>query len=120
MRYKDMTDRIIHNSVLALDSFHEGTPCWIWTGRTYVNRTGEHYGRINVRVRGKHKTVKVHRLVITEIKGRRLPRNMVAKHLCNNTLCCNPAHLIGGTQSTNMKQCVADGRHNSQKRKAAA
>lgn len=118
-RYADIAERIVANSVLAIDSFYDGTPCWLWTGRTQVNRSGVHYGRINVRVNGKHKTEKVHRVVVREIKRRRLTRRDVVMHLCNNTLCCNPAHLRGGKQTTNMKQCVRDGRHNSQQRRAA-
>jgi hypothetical protein len=53
-------------------------------------------------------------VVVRGIKGRRLSKRMVVQHLCNNSICVNPAHLIGGTQKANVKQCVADGRHGNQ------
>lgn len=118
-RYGEPIERIIANSVVSQESAHEGEACWLWLGNTSVNRSGQRYGRINVWARGKHKKMFVHRYVVTFVKGRRLTRRDVVKHLCNNTMCRNPAHVIGGTQSSNMKQCVRDGRHNSQQRKAA-
>lgn len=115
-RYADLCDRIIANSVLAQDSFFEGTPCWLWIGRTYVNRTGAHYGKINVyhKRKGKMVTLKVHRVAVVEFHGRKLTRRQPVMHKCNNTLCCNPAHLAGGTASKNMKQMVRDGRGKNQ------
>lgn len=113
-KYTDITERIIANTVLAQDSFYEGTPCWLWLLRAEMNRSGQHYGRMNIKVKGKVKGMLVHRMVVIHIKGRRLTRRVVVRHLCNNTLCCNPAHLVGGTASSNMKQMVRDGRGKNQ------
>ena len=118
-RYPTLCDRIIANSVLAQDSFYAGTPCWLWTGKTYVNRTGMEYGRINIHAGGKHVTAKVHRVVVVAFTGRTLTKDQVVQHLCNNTICCNPAHLQGGTQTENMRQMVRDGRHRNQHSAAA-
>jgi hypothetical protein len=119
-KYKSLEDRIIANSVLSFDQGTvikgEWSPCWVWIGRHIVNRSGQFYGRITLRVRRKKNEAKivknflVHRIVLVVFKGRRLTKKTVVRHLCNNTLCVNPGHLMGGTQSTNIKQCYREGR----------
>jgi hypothetical protein len=115
-KYATLIDRIIANSILADDSFYNGTPCWNWIGRQTVNRSGMKYGRISRRItKGPRKGTVVnefvHRVVVRGIKGRRLTRRCVVMHLCNNSLCCNPFHLAGGTLKKNNQQAVRDGRH---------
>jgi hypothetical protein len=115
-KYASLIDRIIANSILADDSFFNGTPCWNWIGRQTINRSGMKYGRISRRItkgprKGKVVNEFVHRVVVRGIKGRRLTRRSVAMHLCNNSLCVNPDHLGGGKQSTNVRQAVREGRH---------
>lgn len=36
-----------------------------------------------------------------------------ALHSCDNKICINPEHLLWGTQSDNLKDCVLKGRHRS-------
>lgn len=115
-KYAEPIDRIMANSVISEEFDLNGDPCWDWIGTFVVNRTGMKYGRMNVWEAGRHRKMLVHRYVMKIIKGRRLYRTGVVKHLCNNSLCCNPDHLESGSQSANMKQCVRDGRHNSQRR----
>jgi hypothetical protein len=115
-KYRSLIDRIIANSVLSEESFYNGTPCWIWTGNTTVNEGGKHYPRMTRRFsrgprKGKVNKEFVHRVIVKGIKGRRLSKRMVAKHLCNNSLCVNPDHITGGSQASNIQQCVKDGRH---------
>lgn len=109
--YVDLLDRIFAKSVVSIDSFYAGEPCWIWLGNTRANRTGMHYGYYNERRNGKVVHLLLHREIVRQIKHRRLTKRSVVLHLCNNTLCCNPDHLDGGSQKKNMRQCVADGRH---------
>lgn len=113
-KYADLCERIIANSVLSQDSMFEGTPCWIWLGAIHVNRTGLFYGKMNVYQNGRARTLKVHRVVVVEFHGCTLLRGQPVMHRCNNTICCNPAHVAGGTASENMKQMVADGRGRNQ------
>jgi hypothetical protein len=116
VRYASMADRIVANSVLSEESFYNGTPCWIWMGAIVINSCGMPYGRLSVRIsKGprKGKTVKMlaHRVAVTAFKKRKLSKRQVVRHLCNFSLCVNPAHLVGGTQTSNVRQCVREGRH---------
>lgn len=111
-RYASLRDRIVANSVVSGFHHYGGSWCWEWTGKRRYNKAGMQYGRINVRVGGKHKTVAAHRASVFAFSGIWSPRHMEVKHLCNNSVCVNPKHLENGTHSENMKQCYADGRSN--------
>jgi len=115
-KYADIGERIIANSHLSTDSFYNGTPCWEWLGKRDLNRCGVPYPVMTLRYqrgprKGKVYNARVHRKSVEFFKGRRLTPRMVVLHLCNNTLCVNPEHLLGGSQKKNVQQCVADGRH---------
>lgn len=110
MKYSSLADRIIANTALSETESYQGTPCWNWIGRRDGNGR---YGRINMRVAGRHTTLPVHRVSLHAFTGFDLDSPLVVLHLCNNTLCCAPLHLKAGTQSENMQQCIADGRHNN-------
>jgi hypothetical protein len=115
-RYDSMEERIIANTVLAIDSFYDGTPCWLWTGATVTNRSGKRYPKIMVRFKrgprkGLLRTWLAHRLVLVVFKKRQMSKRTRSLHLCNNTICVNPNHLVGGTQRKNVRQCVREGRH---------
>jgi len=124
-KYDSMEERIIANTVLSTTNFYNGTPCWEWTGAYVINRNGQRYGKINTRYKrgprkGKIKTEYVHRVVLRVFKGRVLSKRSVGRHLCNNTICGNPEHLVGGTQRSNVRQCVREGRHHTPFRKSSA
>lgn len=119
-KYPSLAERILANTMISADSFYDGTPCWIWM----CSRNSAGYGVLTRRFKrgprkGKVGRFLVHRVAVVELGGRKLTARSVVMHLCNNPLCCNPAHLKGGTQRQNMKQCVADGRHFTPFRKAA-
>lgn len=110
-KYASVQDRIIANSVLSTESFFEGTPCWIWIG--VVDERG--YPRMSMRKPGKRTPtpMRAHRVSCEAFNGP-IPDGHVVQHRCNVQTCVAPLHLKAGTQSENMHQCVADGRHNSQ------
>ncbi len=70
--------------------------CHLWTGA--VGQGG--YG--NTYFEGKY--VNVHRLIAGAVKGD------VVRHTCDVKLCCNPHHLIIGTQQDNIDDMVSKGR----------
>lgn len=109
-KYGSLEERIIANSVLSEEDFHNGTPCWIWIGKR--SSRGD-YGHINLWLDGRHRTLKAHRVSLHVFRGASLDDPNVGIHQCNVSLCVNPMHLLLDTQSENMKQCVRDGRHNS-------
>jgi len=77
--------------------------CWIWTG-TQNGRPKKRYGVI----RDNYKQKKAHRVSYELYKGQ-IPEGLVVRHLCDNKLCVNPAHLELGTVSDNNRDKI--GRH---------
>ena len=116
-KYATLGDRIIANSLMSETQFYKGTPCWNWTGKTGRNRSGMSYGKMTFRYqrgprKGKVYNMAAHRASVKAFHvGKRITPKTVVMHLCNNSLCVNPAHLLGGTQMKNVRQCVKDGRH---------
>lgn len=103
MKYPSMLDRIIANSVLSDTSYFKGSWCWLWTG-AYRKHRSSSYGVLNVWCKKEKKVAHLaaHRASILA-SGRRLGPKQVARHKCDNPMCVNPAHLVGGTQSQNMQ-----------------
>jgi hypothetical protein len=75
--------------------------CWIWTGARY----GE-YGRIRI----DYRPVLAHRYVYESFIGPIDPGKGVFHH-CDTPLCVRPDHLFSGTQSDNVADMIAKGRH---------
>lgn len=80
--------------LLALIDIRRDDECWPWLGT--LDDAG--YGRFWL-----GKNLRAHRAVVLLLKGEQLtndsrrpspssPRREV-RHLCNNRICCNPAHL---------------------------
>lgn len=77
--------------------------CWLWKAKSFANYG---YGRLEVN----GKPVRAHRLVYEETYGP-IPENLMVRHTCDNPLCCNPKHLILGTQTDNMRDMLERGRY---------
>lgn len=83
--------------------------CWEWKSKSLVKG----YGAIGTGGRsGKH--VLAHRAVWEEFNGP-IPKHdsyhgHVIMHTCDNRLCCNPSHLVLGTQSDNVRDMDKKGR----------
>ena len=50
-----------------------------------------------------------HRVAYSLTHGQ-IPERAVVRHQCDNGLCCNPAHLISGTQADNVQDMIDRGR----------
>lgn len=68
--------------------------CWPWTAA--LGGGGDRYGYIRVHGR----LISAPRLALI-LDGRPPGDGRVARHTCDNTICCNPAHLLPGTQGEN-------------------
>jgi hypothetical protein len=100
-----MRDRSVEDRFWAMVDRSAGRDgCWPWQGAT--DKRG--YGVFN---RGKQEIIKASRFSLTLKIGRELARDEVTRHKneCNNTSCCNPAHLEPGTQADNVADVIAAG-----------
>lgn len=70
--------------------------CWPWTGGKFE----EGYGGFKVTRPDFARTLRAHRIAYILANGS-IDVNKVVRHTCDNTACCNPAHLIDGTQVQN-------------------
>jgi hypothetical protein len=91
--------------------------CLEWQG--YVTTAG--YGSVGTYTPKTGSTTRrsglVHRRVYELVHG---DAPKVVMHTCDNRLCVNPKHLVGGTQKDNIADAVGKGRLNQSKRKYTA
>ncbi len=82
--------KITHGApMLPPYKFHiDGNKCWIWLGATIVNRGGSLYGVCKI----KGQQYLVHRVMYERYHGS-IPEDYDIHHVCDTTLCGNPAHL---------------------------
>jgi hypothetical protein len=87
----------------------DGNGCWPWAG----GRLPRGYGLFNGgRDRdGKQDTRYAHRLMWELANGRRVESGEVVRHACDNPPCCNPAHLLIGTQADNINDAAVQGKY---------
>ena len=78
--------------------------CWLWTG-------GVNYSGHGIAFNGE-RTVGAHRWT-WELAHGAVPDGLCVLHACDVPACCNPTHLFLGTQTDNMRDKCAKGRHKS-------
>lgn len=97
---------------------NKGTPeqCWQWMGHRNTGKRNikSQYGRVDA---FGLKGVYVHRLAYFlahpgEIELKRI-NEIIVRHTCDNSLCCNPAHLLLGTHEDNVRDMMERGRQTS-------
>ncbi len=82
--------------------------CWPWLAHTKTNRSGIRYGAFRL---GTMRAA--HRVAWEIANAQTIPAGMVIRHSCDNGVCCNPAHLIIGTQQENVADRYERGRDNN-------
>ena len=71
--------------------------CWPWTAAR--GGRGNLYGKFRVG----NRLVYAHRLAYELMHARFVPEELVIDHLCNQPLCCNPAHMQVATIAENAR-----------------
>lgn len=91
-----------------VDSSGGPDACWPFKGRK--NEFG--YGRVDIKhASGGGSVYLAHRVAYMLEHGAMPPRPLVVRHTCiDSRSCCNPAHLIAGTQAENMQDRQRQGR----------
>lgn len=97
-KYATLAERLLANSVV--DPL---TGCRIWTGKRAKRRGGGEDGRMNIRVNGRHKTCRAHRVSFEVFNGP-IPEGHEIDHACVNSLCIEPTHLEAVTGEENIKR----------------
>ena len=74
--------------------------CWLFGG----TKDKDGYGRLNVRIDGKHTSVRAHKVVWESLHGP-LAKHLTLDHLdCLDKSCCNPDHLEPVTRRENSRR----------------
>lgn len=88
------------------------TECWPW--RTSISGR---YPAISVKCSdGRWRSRSAPKIVLEHKLGRPLQRGELTRHTCDNTVCCNPGHLIPGTSADNSRDMIE--RNRTQRRDA--
>lgn len=80
----------------------EGDACWEWQGPL------DHKGYGHIRYDGR--TIGAHRAALEISNRRRVPRELVVCHVCDNRMCVRPSHLWADTKSANTRDAFQKGR----------
>ena len=93
-----------HDIFKHIDIQEDANVCWTWKGA--INKKD---GRPYFSVRGKRRPSYVYVLELYE--GTAQKEDQVARHSCDNPICCNPHHLSWGTHQDNMNDMKERERH---------
>lgn len=103
-KYLSMMDRLYANSICSQVHFFEGTPCWDWIGQFGTGgRSIGRYPQITVRVNGKHKVLRAHRVSYETFKDEVLGDREV-DHKCARRCCIAPEHLEAVSSKENIRR----------------
>jgi len=95
-KYRDIEERLLCNSILI----GYGCDCWMWLG----HKTKKGYGKLNVRLAGKHYRLYAHRVAYETFKGLLLATEEEIDHICENEWCINPEHMEVVSKPENLRR----------------
>ena len=96
-----MSEDELYNWIIdGLDKKDSG--CWEWLKQKDKNG----YGRFKYM----GKDLRAHRFILEMKLKKKLDKDIVTRHTCNNPTCCNPDHLIEGTNLDNINDKIKSGR----------
>jgi len=78
--------------------------CWPWLGASVKS-----YGRFYLN--REMTSVPAHVLAWELENAAEFPIGLESRHTCDNPICVNPRHIVPGTHSENVRDCVERGRH---------
>lgn len=98
--------RLSKGDIERYDARVDTSPDWAecWPYRGAINNKG--YGRFSTWVPIRRRLL-AHRVQYFLTWGHLPP---VVMHTCDNPICCNPRHLVGGTQADNIRDMRSKGR----------
>ena len=76
--------------------------CWEWRGAHGLGTRQEWRPRVSIA----KKHYYVYRIVYQLYTGYQLQHNDVIRHSCDNSWCCNPHHMLIGTQADNVQDML--------------
>lgn len=77
--------------------------CWPWKGKTNAKD-----GRPYFTIKGKRRPSYA---IVLELHTGEAQEDRIARHSCDNPICCNPNHLIWGNHQDNMNDMKERDRH---------
>ena len=85
-------------------NMHDGDKlvCWEWQGAHGLGTRGEYRPRVTIG----NKDYYVYRIVYQLFTGINLEPHEVVRHECDHSWCCNPYHMIVGTQLDNVQDML--------------
>lgn len=86
------------------------TECWEWRAAARAL-----YGYGMFKPRADLKPVRANRFAYELVNGH-IPDGQVIRHTCDNPPCCNPDHLVAGSQADNVSDMHARGRRKYESR----
>lgn len=92
----------VEDRIMKFINVKDENECWEFTG--FKNK--DWYGIIGT---SNGKCESAHR-IIYKIHNKEILENMVVMHTCDNPSCCNPKHLVLGTQNDNIQDMISKGR----------